>query len=172
MQVVAYTSSPLKRAILNQFVRCDVILPNAFVGTLTRESVTNALQAGIDHDIIIRYLTQHADPHTASCTPVVPAVPPPPCFLFCIEPVVPVLQTSPSLLRSVPSSTLCCNIQQARALAPADSPPLISTTAKFGLHRQVINDSCTNSRILVLTRSRQRSTAFPSATLTVVKSVT
>lgn len=73
-KVVAYTSSPLKRAILNQFVRCDVILPNAFVGTLTRESVTNALKAGIDHEIIIRYLTQHADPHTASCIPVVPAV--------------------------------------------------------------------------------------------------
>ena len=74
MQVVAYTSSPLKRAILNQFVRCDVILPNAFVGTLTRESVTNTLQAGIDQEVIIRYLTRRGDPHTASCIPVVPAV--------------------------------------------------------------------------------------------------
>lgn len=74
MQVVAYTSSPLKVAILRQFVRCDVVLPNAFVGTLTRESVTNALKLGIDHELIVRYLTQHADPHVASSIPVVPAV--------------------------------------------------------------------------------------------------
>ncbi len=98
-QVVAYTSSPLKRAILNQFVRCDVILPNAFVGTLTRESVTNALQAGIDHEMIIRYLTQHADPHTATCTPVVPAVKPsfPPSLSLINPPNKGYLTTKPVL---------------------------------------------------------------------------
>ena len=77
LQVVAYTSSPLKIAILRQFVRCDVVLPNAFVGTLTRESVTAALKTGIDHELIVRYLTQHADPHVAGSIPVVPAVIPP-----------------------------------------------------------------------------------------------
>lgn len=51
-----------------------MVLPNAFVGTLTRESVTDALKAGIDHELIVRYLTQHADPHVAASIPVVPAV--------------------------------------------------------------------------------------------------
>ena len=74
IQVVAYTSSTIKFAILRLFVRCDVILPNAFIGTLTRESVTEALKLGIDHEAIIRYLTQHADPHVAASVPVVPAV--------------------------------------------------------------------------------------------------
>ena len=72
--MVAYTSSTIKFAILRLFVRCDVILPNAFIGTLTRESVTEALKLGIDHEAIICYLTQHADPHVAASVPVVPAV--------------------------------------------------------------------------------------------------
>lgn len=74
MQVVAYTASPIKLAILRLFVRCDVVLPNAFIGTLTRESVTDALKSGIDHEQIVRYLTEHADPHVAGNVPIVPAV--------------------------------------------------------------------------------------------------
>ncbi len=43
----AYTTSALQAAILRLFVRCECLLPNLFVGTLTRESVMGALKAGL-----------------------------------------------------------------------------------------------------------------------------
>ena len=73
-QVYAYTSSPLQAAILRLFVRCECTLPNLFVGTLTRESVTNALGSGLSADAIVEYLRQHAHPHAARRHPIVPEV--------------------------------------------------------------------------------------------------
>ena len=70
----AYTTSQLQTAILRQFTRCECILPNLFVGVLTRESVVAALASGLSADAIVAYLRQHAHPHVAARTPVVPEV--------------------------------------------------------------------------------------------------
>ena len=36
VQVYAYTSSPVMRGVLDLFVRCEAVLPNLYIGTLTR----------------------------------------------------------------------------------------------------------------------------------------
>ena len=74
LQVYAYTTSQLQTAILRLFARCECILPNLFVGVLTRESVVGALSSGLSADQIVGYLRQHAHPHVASRSPVVPEV--------------------------------------------------------------------------------------------------
>jgi transcription initiation factor TFIIH subunit 4 len=71
-RVYAYTSSPLELAILRFFVRPEYRLPNLFVGSLTRESVTAALACGITAEQVVAYLQQHAHPHVARRTPAVP----------------------------------------------------------------------------------------------------
>ena len=70
----AYTASQLQTAILRLFTRCECILPNLFVGVLTRESTVGALACGLSADQIVGYLRQHAHPHVASRSPVVPEV--------------------------------------------------------------------------------------------------
>jgi hypothetical protein len=72
--VYAYTTSPVQQSILRLFVRCDALLPNLFVGTLTRESVKGALEVGIAAEQIIAYLRQHAHPRVAQRTPILPIV--------------------------------------------------------------------------------------------------
>ncbi|KAK9827695.1 hypothetical protein WJX81_001241 [Elliptochloris bilobata] len=71
-RVYAYTSSALQAAILRLFVRCECVLPNLFVGVLTRESVTGALGCGLSADQIVDFLRKHAHPHIAQRVPVVP----------------------------------------------------------------------------------------------------
>jgi len=71
-QVYAYTSSALQAAILRLFVRCECVLPNLFVGVLTRESVTGALGCGLAADQIVDFLRKHAHPHVAQRVPIVP----------------------------------------------------------------------------------------------------
>ena len=61
-------------AILRLFVRCDVLLPNLFVGTITRESVAGALAGGIGADQMVTFLRQHAHPRVAAKSPIVPLV--------------------------------------------------------------------------------------------------
>jgi transcription initiation factor TFIIH subunit 4 len=73
-RVYAYTSSPVRQAILRLFVRCDVLLPNLFVGTITRESATGALESGVGAEQIIGYLRQHAHARVANRVPIVPGV--------------------------------------------------------------------------------------------------
>ncbi|KAG7670055.1 putative General transcription and DNA repair factor IIH subunit TFB2 [Nannochloris sp. 'desiccata'] len=73
-RVYAYTSSPIRQAILRLFVRCDVLLPNLFVGTITRESATAALESGVGAEQIIGYLRQHAHARVANRIPIVPGV--------------------------------------------------------------------------------------------------
>ena len=83
VQVYAYTSSALQAAILRLFVRCECVLPNLFVGVLTRESVTSALACGLSADQIVAFLRKHAHPHVAQRVPVVPEARPRPqqcCF--------------------------------------------------------------------------------------------
>ena len=74
VQVYAYTTSQLQTAILRLFTRCECILPNLFVGVLTRESTVGALASGLSADQIVGYLRQHAHPHVASRSPAVPEV--------------------------------------------------------------------------------------------------
>ena len=73
-RVYAYTASPVRQAILRLFVRCDVLLPNLFVGTITRESAISALESGVSAEQIIGYLRQHAHSRVASRVPIVPGV--------------------------------------------------------------------------------------------------
>ena len=73
-QVYAYTTSPVQVAILELFCRNDCVLPNLFVGTLTRDSVTKALGSGITAEEIVAYLRAHAHPHVARRVPTVPEV--------------------------------------------------------------------------------------------------
>ena len=73
-RVYAYTSSPVRQAILRLFVRCDVLLPNLFVGTITRESAVSALESGVGAHQIIMYLKQHAHPRAANRRVIVPEV--------------------------------------------------------------------------------------------------
>ena len=73
-QVYAYTTSALQSAILRLFVRCEAILPNLFVGTVTRESVLGALKCGLSAEDIVGYLRSHAHPQVTARVPVVPEV--------------------------------------------------------------------------------------------------
>ena len=73
-RLYAYTTSAVQAAILRVFVRCDALLPNLFVGTITRDSAVAALEAGITADQIVGFLRQHAHPRVAAKTPIVPAV--------------------------------------------------------------------------------------------------
>ena len=66
--------SELQVAILKLFVRAECRLPNLFVGTLTRESVTQALDFGVQADQIISFMQQHAHPHVLHKVPIVPEV--------------------------------------------------------------------------------------------------
>ena len=71
-QVYAYAASALQIAILRLFVRCECLLPNLFVGTVSRESVLSALKCGLAAEDIIGYLRTHAHPKLAARMPVVP----------------------------------------------------------------------------------------------------
>lgn len=73
-RVYAFTSSPLHIAILRLFVRCDTLLPTFFVGTLTRDSVSSALQSGLTAEEMVSFLAHHAHHRVAWRTPVVPEV--------------------------------------------------------------------------------------------------
>ena len=73
-QVYAYTTSLLQTAILRVFTRCECILPNLFVGVLTRESICTAIECGVSADQIVEYLRAHAHVHVASRSPIVPEV--------------------------------------------------------------------------------------------------
>lgn len=70
----AYTTSAVQVAVLRVFVRCDALLPNLFVGTISRESCTAALGLGITADQVVGFLRQHAHPRAAAKPPVVPPV--------------------------------------------------------------------------------------------------
>ncbi|GAX80863.1 hypothetical protein CEUSTIGMA_g8298.t1 [Chlamydomonas eustigma] len=74
-RVYGFSTSSVQVAILQLFCRTDCILPNAFVGTLTRESVLQAVDSGISADDVIDYLRSHAHPQAASRAPRYPVVP-------------------------------------------------------------------------------------------------
>lgn len=73
-RVYAYTTSAVQVAVLRVFVRCDVLLPNLFVGTITRDSATSALGLGITSEQMVAFLCQHAHPRAAARVPTVSSV--------------------------------------------------------------------------------------------------
>lgn len=73
-QVLAYTSSRIQVRVLEEFCRLDCVLPNLFVGTLTRDSVQRALAKGMSGTDIVGFLQQHAHPQVTGRVPSVPEV--------------------------------------------------------------------------------------------------
>ena len=71
-RVYAYTSSAVEMEILRLFTRADYRLPNLYVGMLTRESVQNALRAGVDAEQIVGYIRAHAHKQVRRKKPSVP----------------------------------------------------------------------------------------------------
>ncbi|KAJ1962455.1 RNA polymerase II transcription factor B 52 kDa subunit [Dispira parvispora] len=71
-RLYAYTDSPLQIAILNLFVTLKTRFANMVAGTITRDSILNALSHGITAEQIITYLTTHAHLHMRERTPVLP----------------------------------------------------------------------------------------------------
>jgi transcription initiation factor TFIIH subunit 4 len=71
-RVYAYTSSLVEMEILRLFTRADYRLPNLYVGMLTRESVQNALRAGVDAEQIVGYIRAHAHKQVRKKKPSVP----------------------------------------------------------------------------------------------------
>ena len=71
-RVYAYTSSLVEMEILRLFTRADYRLPNLYVGMLTRESVQNALRAGVDAEQIVAYIRAHAHKQVRRKKPSVP----------------------------------------------------------------------------------------------------
>lgn len=71
-RVYAHTSSQLQRRVLSRLMRTDCLLPNLYVGTLTRETFMEALEMGITAEDVARFLQQHAHPQVARRVPAVP----------------------------------------------------------------------------------------------------
>jgi len=65
-RVYAYTNSRVELAILQFFCRPELLLPNLFVGALTRDSVAAALRNGVSGQQVVSYLEAHAHPRVAS----------------------------------------------------------------------------------------------------------
>lgn len=74
MQVYAHTANQLQRRVLQRLMRTDCLLPNLYVGTLTRETFMEALEAGLKANDITAFLQQHAHPQVARRVPTVPEV--------------------------------------------------------------------------------------------------
>lgn len=73
-QVYAHTSCPLQRRLLARLMRTDCLLPNLFVGSLTREAFLAALGLGVSAADVAGFLAQHAHPQVARRVPSVPEV--------------------------------------------------------------------------------------------------
>ena len=71
-RIYAYTSNPLRIAVLNLFVTLKSRFPNLVMGTITRDSVKSALANGISAEQIIAYLSHHAHPQMSKHDPLLP----------------------------------------------------------------------------------------------------
>jgi len=58
----AYTSNPLRVAVLRLFAHVKAQFPNLLIGAITRESIKAALGKGISAEQVITYLSHHAHP--------------------------------------------------------------------------------------------------------------
>ncbi len=73
-KVFAFTFSQLHRRVLQLFVRTETLLPGLFVGSVTRASVSAALDRGVSAEMMIEYLASHPHKQVAKRSPVVPEV--------------------------------------------------------------------------------------------------
>ena len=71
-RVYAYSESQLQVALLSLFTDIKSRFPQFTVGTLTRESVQQALACGISASQIIDFLRTRAHPQMLSSTPIIP----------------------------------------------------------------------------------------------------
>jgi transcription initiation factor TFIIH subunit 4 len=71
-RIYAYTSNPLRIAVLNLFVTLKSRFPNLVMGVITRDSVKSALANGITAEQIIAYLMHHAHPQMWKNDPLLP----------------------------------------------------------------------------------------------------
>lgn len=71
-RLYAYTSNPLRIAVLQLFVHVRSRFPNLLIGVVTRESVKAALRKGISAQQIITYLSHHAHPQMHRNDPLLP----------------------------------------------------------------------------------------------------
>lgn len=60
--------------MLDLFVRCEAVLPNLYIGTLTRDSVNAAFAKGLDAEQLLTFMRRHAHPRALQRTPTVPEV--------------------------------------------------------------------------------------------------
>lgn len=60
--------------VLSMMLRQDCVLPNLYVGTLTRDKFLEALELGLSAADITTFLQQHAHPQIARRVPSVPEV--------------------------------------------------------------------------------------------------
>ena len=65
-RVYAYTTDPLRIAILSLFTKFQQVFPNMIAGKLTKSSIQNAIKSGISAQQIISYLTSFAHPVMAA----------------------------------------------------------------------------------------------------------
>lgn len=71
-RVYAYTGSTLWARVLESFTRLEYVLPNLVIGSLTRDSIHAAVDAGVSAAEIIQFLARNAHPRMAKQTPVLP----------------------------------------------------------------------------------------------------
>ena len=71
-RLYAYTSSTLWARVLGSFTRIEYLLPNLIVGSLTRQSIHCAVDAGVTAPEIVQFLGRNAHPRMATQTPVLP----------------------------------------------------------------------------------------------------
>ncbi|KAK0552655.1 RNA polymerase II transcription factor B 52 kDa subunit [Tilletia horrida] len=71
-RLYAYTSNPLRIAVLSLFASLRARYPNLIVGNLTRDSIKTALANGIGADQIIAYLQHHAHEQMYKHNPLLP----------------------------------------------------------------------------------------------------
>jgi transcription initiation factor TFIIH subunit 4 len=71
-RVLAYTDSQLQIAILSLFCQLQYRFPNMVVGTVTRESIHQALINGIIAEQILSFLRLHAHSHMMVNSPIIP----------------------------------------------------------------------------------------------------
>ena len=66
-RVYAYTRSDHVVLLLNLFIRMEYLLPNLAVGTITKESVSDAFERGISAEQLVRFLASHCHKRGACC---------------------------------------------------------------------------------------------------------
>lgn len=71
-KVYAFTTSPFHIKLLSLFIRLDYKLPNMIVGTITKQSIRNALKNNITSTEIVNYLDAYAHPQMRLQLPVLP----------------------------------------------------------------------------------------------------